>query len=63
MLDTGGVPFIKTCLIQRCESKEKFYKPILPEIISCIGKIDIYDTLYYMPPNPDLFHSINIARL
>jgi len=31
-------------LICRCESKERFYRPNLPEKLSCIGIIDVDDT-------------------
>jgi len=36
-----------TVLILQCESKERFYRPDLPDQICAIGLIDIYDTLNY----------------
>jgi hypothetical protein len=49
-------------LISRCESKEKFYRPNLPEKLSCIGIIDVDDTTEYISPIPDLLDSINTTR-
>ncbi len=53
---------LQVFLLLSCESRERFYRPDLPEMISCIGIIDADDTSHYRSYIPDLLDSTNTSR-
>src|SRR4030042_6834566 len=48
--------FILTLFFISCESSDRFYRPILPESLCCIGIIDADDTISDIPQNPYSFN-------
>jgi hypothetical protein len=49
-------------LFSQCESKERFYRPNLPEKLCSVGIIDADDTTVYSAPLPEFLATKNITR-